>query len=376
MLSRVLQTLLLIGGAKAAVYYVESAPPSPVACASSSPTQPCLFSGLPGTYTTSDKIVFLPATTGSSSTYSLGVNQLLNPSVDILAGVIFSSTRLILRLPATVTCTNATMGSFSGLTIQGNNANSVVSDGCNFNGAEFVVLSSSSVSFTNSLVSGNSGKQITFTAPTVTVQNVVFQSSSTGYPALALTTGGSSSTFVLSDLTFSGWTTSASKSLIHARSVNGVAYSLTHNNVIVDACTIDGAIVQMEILPNGNPDEFICAGDLNGLTVSSTSTKQGLYYLNNNDDKGKIDAQLTTSTSLNGNFNNAAAFLVNANNGQTILHANTESSNNICGPSNLAYLVTCVGVPSKADIFFAGNVEGTQSTQACTNTHISAGNQC
>jgi len=369
---RLFTILLLAAAARATIYYVESDPVAPFLCTA---VRPCRTNDLPSSFSTADEIIFVPATTGTSSTFSFGAKSYTNPSITISENVIFSACSLSVRSATSVTCTSATLQSTSALSLI--SVGTLTSTNCAYAGAQVITQNSGSVNFSGGSFSSNTGKRVQFSSNSVVLDGVTFSSSTTLFPALALQTGSADSTFSLQNLQFSSWTTANSKSLIVATSVSGKTFDLTVTGTSVSSCTAAGALIELEILANSNPAAFTCGAQIDTLTVSGGSATAGLLLLNNRDDLGIIDAEMVTTSATSVNFNNGAAFQLSSSTGNTVLHANTESSTSICSPTNLGNLVLCTGSsPANAAVFFAGSVEGSHNAQGCTNPHIDAADQC
>jgi len=367
--------VLLLSKARAAVYYVESAPVAPYSCTAA---QPCRVSDLNGPFTTADQIVFLPATTGTSSEYTFGFLNLLNPSVSLSAGTTFTGCRLILRYPSSVTCSSATLQTHSGITVLGNGANTVSSTGCNFDKSELLVVNSNVVGFTGGSVTAQTGKRIDIAGKDITVSGVNFHDATTTKPALALKTGSADSTFTLSNVQFTSWTTQNGQPLVKVTSVNGKKFVSTANDCTLDTCTIDGAALRFEVLSNGSPSTAVSEAHIAGLTLNSGSVKRGIVDAKNDDSEDKLAVHMSTLSALGTDFNSGNAFTLEAaSTGITELQANTESSNSICAPSDLTNLIECIGAPAKVTVFFAGSVEGSPNeSQGCNQPHIDIANTC
>jgi len=369
---RLFAILLLAAAARATIYYVEADPVAPFFCTAE---RPCRINDLPSSFTTADQIIFVPATTGTSSTFSFGAKSYTNPSVVISANVIFSACSLSVRTATSVTCNSATLQSTSALSLI--SVGTFTSTNCAYIGTQVITQSSGSVNFNGGSFSSNTGKRVQFGSNSVVLDGVTFSSSTTLFPALALLTGTADSTFSLQNLQFSSWTTANSKSLIVASSVSGKKFDLTVAGSSISSCTSANALIELEILANSNPAAFTCGADINTFTVSGGSATAGLLLVNNKDDLGVIDATVVTTSATSVNFNSGAAFQLSSSTGNTVLHANTEASISICSPTNLGKLVLCTGSsPANAAVFFAGSVEGSHNAQGCTNPHVDAAEQC
>jgi hypothetical protein len=86
-----LLALLIIAAVTATDYYIEPSPVAPRLCTLA---RPCSYGLLP-TLTSADTVHFLPATTGTSNTYSLGTRTINSASVVVDSPlIVFSNTPL------------------------------------------------------------------------------------------------------------------------------------------------------------------------------------------------------------------------------------------------------------------------------------------
>lgn len=374
MLSKLAYFVACVASAFGAVYYIEPAPVAPYSC---TVTQPCRLQDLPSSFTLSDSVVFLPATTGTSSTYASGTKTLSKPSITLTPGITFSAFNLNVQNANSVGCT-AIVNFQSASTLATINVGTVSVNGCNFDNSQFVTVSASTVTFQNAAVSSmSSTKKIQLGGNSVTVDTVSFSSGSTSVPALAVLTGTADSTFSLNAISMSSVTTTGANSLISVQAIGGKKFSLASQSPSFTSCTSGAALMELRISANTNPNTFTCDADLQSLTASGGSVAQGIYYFNNGDDKGVIDAIMAITTAGTVNYNNGPVVSLNANTGVVSVNGWQQNSNTFCGGSNAATLVTCSGTSSNANILLNGETDGTTSVSGCgTTTMVNMGTTC
>jgi hypothetical protein len=374
MFRHIVYCLLAVCPVLGAVYYIEPAPVSPFSCTAS---HPCRLQDLPSSFTTADSVVFLPATTGTSSTYASNSKTLNKPSVTLSPGITFSAFTLNVANANSVSCT-ATVSFISASTLATAGVATVSFDGCNFDNSQLVAQTGTTVTFKNAAVNAmSSTKKIQLQGTSVTVDTVSFGSGSTSVPALSVLTGTADSTFNLNAISMSGVTTTGANSMVLMQSTNGKAFTSTLQSPSFTNCVSGAAFVEMRIGAGGGQSAFNCDGDLESLTASGGSVVQGIYYFNNNNAAATMSAIIAISTASNVNYNSGNAINLNANTGVIGVNGWQQSSNSFCGGSNEANLVACTGTQANANILLNGNTDGTTSVSGCgATTMVNMGSTC
>lgn len=376
-MSRSFLKLLLacISGVFAVTYYVEPAPLSPYSC---TVTQPCRIQDLPSSFTTADSVVFLPKTTGQSSTYASGTKTFANPSVVLSAGVTFNAYTVNVQNSPSVSSTNQVIFQ-GGSSLNLISVTSVALDGIGFANSQFTSSTCGTISLTNAAISGMTGtKKIQVAGNSVTIGSSIFTGGSTSVPALIVQTGSADSTFSLSGLTVSGYTTTGSNSVILLQSVNGKKYDATVDTVSFATTVSGSALIESKILSNSNPNIFSCTADILSISATGGSVAKGIYYFNNGNAKGTLDASVALTQTNGVNFGGNAVMNLNANTAAVNVNGwSMSGNNNFCGDVSQPYFAICSGTTSNANVMMNGNVEGSDSLLNCgPNSNVNMGSSC
>jgi len=376
-MSRSFLKLLLacISGVFAVTYYVEPAPVSPFSCTIS---QPCRIQDLPSSFTTADQVVFLPKTTGQSSTYGSGSRTFNNPSIVLSAGIVFNGYTLNVQNSPSVSSTSAvTFQGASSLNLI--SATSVALDGITFSNSQLSTSTCGTVSLTNLAVTGMTGtRKIQAAANTVTITTATFSGGSTSVPALIVQTGSSDSSFTLSGISVSGSTTTGANSAVLVQSVNGKAYSASLDSLSFTNVVSGAALIESKIVFNTNPNIFACNVEILSTTVTGGTVSKGVYFFNNGNTKGTLDAIIALTGTSGVSFNNNAIVNLNANTAAVNVNGwNMAADNNFCSSASQPYFAICSGTTSNANIIMNGNVEGSDSLLNCgPNSNVNMGSAC
>jgi hypothetical protein len=376
-MSRSFLKLLLacISGVFAVTYYVEPAPVSPYSCTA---TQPCRIQDLPSSFTTADQVVFLPKTTGQSSTYASGTKTFTNPSVVLSAGITFNAYTLNVQSATSVSATSPVIfQSASALNLI--SIGNVALDGATFTNSQLSTSNCGTVALTNSAVSGMTGtRKIQVAGNSVTVNTVSFTGGSTSVPALIVQTGTADSTFDLSAITVSGCTTTGANSAILMQSINGKAFSASADGLTFSNTVSGSALFESKIAFNTNPSIFSCSVDILSTSVTGGSVAKGVFFFNNGNNKGTLDALVALTQTSGVSFNGNAIINLNANTAAVNVNGwNMAADNNFCASTSQPYFAICSGTTANANILMNGNVEGSDSLLNCgPNSNVNMGNSC
>jgi hypothetical protein len=373
MLSRVLVLFSLACSATAVTYYVEPAPVAPFSCTQ---TQPCRLSDLPGAFTVADAIVFLPATTGTSSTFSFPSKLYTNPSITLSPGVILSNSALTVRSSSLFNCTSASL--VSGSQVKTITVSEVESNNCNYTNAQFGATGADDIDFLGGFVTGMTGAQrFLFGGTNVLVDGTSFTSCTSSQPIMTVATGGGDdSTFVLQNIAYSTVTTNGGSSAMLIQSNVGVDFALSMSDVTYTSVVSDSALFEFQVNPINGGGIFYQEIDIISVTAVGGSAKKGFMYCENNDESGQMTANVALCSATGVNFKNGAAFVLNSNSGVITFNANDMHNNNICAPTNQAYLATCQGTVANAGFLFSGNDEGNRLLNNCPVSFVNAGTAC
>jgi len=371
MKSRVACLLAILQSALAATYYVESAPVAPFSCTA---TRPCRLQDLPSAFTTADSVIFVPATTGTSSTFASGSKGFNKPSVTLSAGVTFSAFSITVQGSNSLTCTG-TVNIVGGSTVATANVATVTANGCNVDNSQFNVQAGTSVSFKNAVVNGmTSSRRIQLQGTAVQVDTVSFTSSSTTQPILVVVTGNADSTVTLNAVSMNGVTTSSGNSLIQVLSTNGKALkSSGAQYVSFTNCVSGSGLLELRVNAGGlaafNSDFGVVA-----LSTSGSTASQGVYYVNSLNSNSALTGSIEQTSSTGTNFNNGNVITLSAASGSVDVDGFSTGANSFCGGSNEAYLVGCAG---NSNIRLKGDTDGTTATNGCGSlTQINMGSSC
>ena len=376
-MSRSFLKLLLacISGVFAVTYYVEPAPVSPYSCTA---TQPCRIQDLPSSFTTADQVVFLPKTTGQSSTYASGTKTFTNPSVVLSAGITFNAYTLNVQSATSVsTASPVIFQSASALNLI--SIGNAALDGATFTNSQLSTSNCGTIALTNSAVSGMTGtRKIQVAGNSVTVNTVSFTGGSTSVPALIVQTGTADSTFDLSAITVSGCTTTGANSAILMQSINGKAFSASTDGLTFSNTVSGSALFESKIAFNTNPSIFSCSVDILSTSVTGGSVAKGVFFFNNGNNKGTLDALVALTQTSGVSFNGNAIINLNANTAAVNVNGwNMAADNNFCASTSQPYFAICSGTTANANILMNGNVEGSDSLLNCgPNSNVNMGNSC
>jgi hypothetical protein len=372
MLSQLVILFALARNAFATTYYVESSPVAPFLCTI---TQPCRLSDLPGAFTVTDEIIFVPATTGTSSTFSFPSKLYTNPSIVLSPGVILSNSALTIRSSPLFNCSSASM--VSGSQIKTITVADVESTGCNFTNAQLGVTGSNTVNFVNSYVRGMTGTQrFLFSGVDVTVDTVSFTSCTSAQVILTVATGSDDSTFVVQNIIYDTVTTTGGSSTMLVQSNVGIDFDLTVSEISYNAVVSDSSLMEFQVNPINGGGTFYQEIDIISVIAVGGSAKKGFMYCENNDESGQMTANVALCSATGVNFKNGAAFVLNANSGLITFNANDMHNNNICAPTNQPYLAACQGTVANTAFLFSGNDEGSHALNNCPVSFVSAGTVC
>jgi len=375
-MKRLLASLLLCShSVLAAVYYVEPAPVAPYSCTA---TQPCRVQDLPTAFSPSDSVIFLPATTGTSSTYASISKTFAKPSVTLSAGTTFSACAIQVQHSNSLTCVG-TVNLIAGSSLATATVATVSADGCNFDNSQFIVQGASAATFKNAAVTAlSSTRRIQLQASTVNVDTVAFSSGTVGAPVLSLITGNSDSTFSLNAISMNGMTTTGANSLILVQSTNGKeiqssgAQSPSFTN-----CVSGSALIEMRVNGGGGQTAFTCDFGIASLTATGGSVVKGIYYFNNNNNNGAISASVELTTVTGVNLGGGNAINLNANSGVVGVDGWSTGANSFCFDNNVLNLIACTGTQANANIRLQGDTNGPTTISGCgVTTMANMGNSC
>jgi hypothetical protein len=355
-------------------YYVESAPVAPFSCTI---TQPCRVSDLPGTFTTAATIVFLPATTGTKSTFTLGTTNFLHPSLVISAGVTFNATILKTSSADSITCNSA---AFIGkCTLNANNVDSVDLESCNFTNSFLTSLGCGEINVNYCFATALAGSQhFLLTADNITVQSMTMTASTSSVPLLEFDTASTNdANWFIDSFTGNGLTTTGTSSIVLFSSINGENFIATFQQSTLSNLISGGAFHEMRISSSSLTSmPFACQTTYFRMNWIGGSCKNGLYYSNNQNPYASVTSTVQDTVGTNINFNNGAAFLLHSASGWDIVSAYLGSTNYICGATNQAYLAKCSGTVVDTIFSFSGYDNGSISTSSCPHILVNGNLVC
>jgi hypothetical protein len=195
-------------------------------------------------------------------------------------------------------------------------------------------------------------------------------------PLLEVQTGSDGGTFFVTNLAFTGVTTTGSASTILFQSMNGWAFSSGLETSTFTNVTSGSAFIEMKLLAVTGVPAFECTGTYVAFTVNGGSCVNGLYYSNNMNSAGTAMTQISLTSATGVNFQNGPAFLLRSASGWDIVDANDHVNNNICAPINQLYLATCTGTTADTIFEFSGHDNATLNTHNCPHILINGGLVC
>jgi len=374
--------LLFVATCLAVDYYIEPAPTSPRLCTLA---RPCTFGLLPA-LTSADTVHFLPATTGTSNTYSLGTRTVVQASVSIDSPlIVFSNTNLRNTFSSSLYVDSPR---FVGGSLGSQGVTSVTVKNANFTNGAFAVLDGATVVLTDSSFSGLTGsnRHIVY-GTTVSVLNLQFSDSkSSGHllsfqPSVTFT---SDSSLEIEGLAFNNCnTTSSSSSIVAVQSNSGKNVNAgALSSFSFDNCHSRAALYlsRCNFLSNAAP--FILTSTIFGMSVAGGSVFKGLIALESNVATGTITHITEELTATGVDFNSGAVYTLITAGSQVTQNTQMSAGNTICESSNLDYIASCSavsGAPVYQNYALIRGVYANVTIQpfnACTNTTLDVVDQC
>jgi len=375
--------LLFVVAAFAADYYIEPAPTAPRLCTLS---RPCTFGLLPA-LTTADTVHFLPATTGTSSTYALGTKTVFQASVSIDSPlIVFSNTNLRNTFSPSLYVNSARFINGGSLGSQG--VTSVSVQNSNFTNGAYLVLDGQTISLGDSSFSSLSGsnRHIIY-GTTISVLNLQFSDSkSSGHlisfqPSVTFT---SDSYVEIEGLSFSNCnTTSSSSSIVAVQSSSGKnvnAGALSSFSFV--NCNSKAALYLSKCNFQSSSTPFSITSTIFGMSVTGGSVFKGLIALESNAATGGITHTTEEITATGVDFNSGAVYTIVNSGTQVTQNTMMSGGNSVCESSNLNYIASCTALSGAPVYLDYALIKGAYANvtigpfNACTNTTLDVVDVC
>ena len=373
---------LFVALVSAADYYIEASPTAPRLCTL---TRPCSIGLLPS-LSSADTVHFLPATTGTSNTYSFGSRIINSASVVIDSPlIVFSGSTLQNRFSTSLTLNSARFSSGS-LSSQG--VSTVSISGANFTNGAYVVLDGASITVSDSSFSGLSGSnRHIFYGTNVIASNLQFSNSkSSGHLVSFQPSVSFSTTLTMSadTISFSNCnTTSTSSSLLAVqtnggRSVNAGGIS----DLSFTGCNSKAALFLSRCIYQPGATAFSITSSISGMIVTGGSVLKGLVALESNSPQAGIEHNTDGLLASGIDFGSNAIYTLSTAGAQITQNNMLGGSNSVCDSSSLNYIAACSAVSGAPVYFDYALIRGTYANvtvgpfNACTNTTLDVVDSC
>lgn len=376
---------LLLCSVFAADYYIEPSPTSPRLCTI---TRPCTIGLLPS-LTTADTVYFLPATTGTSNTYSFGTRTIVDASVVIDSPLISFSGSVLRNTFSTSFTYNSARFSSGSLSTQG--VSTVQITGANFTNGAYIVLDGQSVTVTNSVFSGlvttsNSIRHIIYGAQVVAESLQFFNSRTSGHlisfqPSVTFATTLNLNTLGIS---FTNCNTTGSSSAIFAvqtyggRSVNSGGIS----DLTFTSCNSKASMYVARSIFQSGVESFSIIGSISGMIVTGGSVLKGLIALESTAPQATIEHSTEGLHAVGVDYGSNAIYTLSTAGSNIIQNNILGGFNTVCDSFNLNYIASCSAV-SGANVYLDyAYIRGTYANvsvapfNACTNTTLDVMDVC
>lgn len=356
-------------------YVVERSPVAPFECTE---LRPCRLSDLPSSFTTSDMVIFVPATTGTSSIFSAVSRIFSKTSLTVRPGVTFTGSTVQSSGALSVSVTSASFIAGSALNCVG--AGTVSVGQTNFANSVFNVQTSSSLTVADLAVSGMTGTQsMVWAATTETISSVVFTGCVSTNPLLTIATYQDTWVDITGLSVLNSTVNSATNSMILFNSATGKALEGTLSTFRAQYVSAGAAILEMRVSASTSNNPFKLYVQMYDFGFDDSSVAKGVVYLNNKDDLGELWLDSDLDSSNNVNFNNGAIYNFATAGGKVRFNGIT-SNNDFCTTSNQLYFAICEGQVAEISGGFTGNVQNSTETGQtllnCPYILFSAGTAC
>jgi hypothetical protein len=366
---------LFVGCVISRTYVIERSPVAPFECTE---LRPCRITDLPSSFTTADSVIFVPATTGTSSTFSAVSRTLSKPSITIRAGVTFSGSTIQSSGALAVNVVGVNFVSGSALNCLSAGAITVAQT--NFTNSVLNVQTSTALTVSNIVVSGMTGSQnMVWAATAETISNVVFTNCASTNPLLTLATFQDTTIDITGLSILNSTVNSATNSMVLFNSASGKSLTSTLATFRAQYLTAGAAVLEMRVSSTTSNTAFKLYTQMYDFGFDDSSVTKGVVYLNNKDDLGELWLDSDLDSSHNINFNNGAIYNFNTAGGKLLFNGVT-SNNDFCDTSNQQYFAICEGQVSEIFAGFTGNVQNStetgQTSLNCPYMFFSAGTAC
>jgi len=374
--------LLLVATAFAADYYIEPAPTAPRLCTLA---RPCTYGLLPA-LTSADTVHFLPATTGTSNTYSLGTKTLLAASVAIDSpSIVFSNTNLRIKESSSLYVNSA---HFNKGSLGSQKVTTVTVQNSNFTGGSYLVLDAQTITLGESMFSGLSGsnRHIIY-GTTMSVTNLQFSDSkSSGHlisfqPSVSFT---ADSSVEIEGMSFSNCnTTTSSGSIVAVQSSSGKninAGALSSFSFV--NCNSKAALYLARCNFQSSSTPFDITSTIFGLSVTGGSVFKGIIALESNAATGGITHTTEEITTTGVDFNSGAVYTIVNSGTKVTQNTMMSGGNSVCESSNLNYIASCTALSDAPVYLDYALIKGAYANvtigpfNACTNTTLDVVDAC
>lgn len=356
-------------------YVVERSPVAPFDCTE---LRPCRITDLPNTFTTADLVIFVPATTGTSSTFSATSRTFSRTSLEIRSGVTFSGSTIQSSGALSVNVTGANFvatSAFNCLT-----ATAITISQCNFTNSVMNVQNSASLTVSNFLASGMTGAQtMVWAAAVETISEVTFTNCVSSNPLLTFSTPQDATIDIVGLSVLNSTVSSTTNSMILFNSVSGRSMMATLATFHAQYVTAGAAVLEMRVTSSTSNNPFQLYMQMYDFAFDDSSVNKGVMYLNDRDDLGELWLDSDLDSSHNVNFNYGAIYNFNSLGGQIRFNGIT-SNNDFCETVNQQFFAICEGQVEQISGGFTGNVQNSTETGHtlvnCPYILFSAGTAC
>jgi hypothetical protein len=366
---------LFVGCVISRTYVIERSPVAPFDCTE---LRPCRITDLPTSFSTSDSIIFVPATTGTSSTFSAISRTFSKASLTVRSGVTFSGCTIQSSGALSVNVAGANFVASSALNCIA--ATNVNVGQTNFVGSVLNVQTTAALSIDTVTVSNLAGSQsMVWTATNSDLANVVITNCVSTNPLLTISTFLDTTVNIDGLSILNSTVNSAANSALLFNAVSGKSLSATLSTLRVQYTTTTMSTMEARVSATTGNADFNLALQMYDFAFDDCSVGKGLVYLNNRDDIGVLMVDSDLNSNHNINFNNGAIYNLFSGGGRTVFNGVT-SNNDICSTANQQYFAICEGQVNEIIVGFTGNVQNStetgQTSLNCPYLFFSAGTAC
>lgn len=359
----------------ARTYVVERSPVAPFDCTE---LRPCRITDLPASFTTADLVIFVPATTGTSSIFSAISRTFLRTSIEIRSGVTFSGSVLQTSQALSVNVIGANFVSASAFNCL--TATSISISQSNFTNSVLNVQQSAALTVSDFVASAMAGTQsMVWAATTGTISNVVFTNCVSSNPLLTFSTFQDTTIDIAGLSVLNSTVSSVTNSMVLFNAVSGKSLTATLATLHAQYVTAGTAIMEVRVSASTSNNPFKLYVQMYDFAFDDSSVNKGVIYFNDRDDLGELWMDSDLDTSTNVDFNNGAIYYFNTVGGKVRFNGIT-SNNDFCETVEQQYFAICEGQVNEIMGGFTGNVQNSTETGHtlvnCPYILFSAGTAC